>query len=460
MHIWTETMLARLQAYRPVDKAIPGGSGLMGAVDLARYVSSPLSFARYGAQKYGDVFCTRQAGRTGIIMLGAEASEFVLMNREGAFSSRKAWMAAPMGSYFPNGLLLQDPPDHIQHRRVMQIAFSSDAMTKHLAMMSPAIERSIDQLLDPGQQSKKIKFFPAFKKLTLEFAVKVFLGEELGPEVDSLNKAFLDVVEASGPLNLAPFLLVPGTLGYKGYKARKKLEAYFYGKIEQKKRGNGEDFFSIMCRAETADGHRFTAREIVDHMIFLLMAAHDTSTITSTTLAYHLAKKPAWQERCRTEIAAVENQHPDMNDLAKLTQNEWAIKEALRLQPPLTVYPRVATKDVQYKDVRIKKGNMVILIPSHTHRLPQYWSQPDLFDPERFSTERAEDKSHRFAYLPFGGGAHKCIGMHFGMLEVKSIFLHLLRRYRWELPANYRIRYNNISLGKPWDGLPVTLRRL
>jgi cytochrome P450 len=81
------------------------------------------------------------------------------------------------------------------------------------------------------------------------------------------------------------------------------------------------------------------------------------------------------------------------------------------------------------------------------------------FDPERFNTERREDKSHRYAWMPFGGGAHKCIGLHFGTLEVKALLHEMLRAYRWSVPSDYTARWDYVSLPVPVDGLPVRLEK-
>ena len=87
------------------------------------------------------------------------------------------------------------------------------------------------------------------------------------------------------------------------------------------------------------------------------------------------------------------------------------------------------------------------------------WSDPHQFDPERFADSRREHKNHRFGYVPFGGGAHKCIGMHFGTLEVKAILHQMLRTYTWTVPEGYAARWDYTSLPVPADGLPITLTR-
>lgn len=88
------------------------------------------------------------------------------------------------------------------------------------------------------------------------------------------------------------------------------------------------------------------------------------------------------------------------------------------------------------------------------------WTEPRRFDPERFSPERREDKSHRCAWTPFGGGAHLCIGQLFGQLEIKAVMHQLLLNYRWSVPDDYTLPYQLVPIAKARDGAPVQLQRL
>ena len=95
------------------------------------------------------------------------------------------------------------------------------------------------------------------------------------------------------------------------------------------------------------------------------------------------------------------------------------------------------------------------------HRLPELWTDPDKFDPDRFAEPRNEHKRHRYAFAPFGGGAHKCIGMVFGQLEIKTVMHRLLRKYRLELiRPGYKPRYDYGGMPVPIDGMPIVLRPL
>ena len=215
--------------------------------------------------------------------------------------------------------------------------------------------------------------------------------------------------------------------------------------------------FSRLCHAETEEGERFADQEVIDHMIFLMMAAHDTTTSTLSSLTYELAKHPAWQERVREESLALGQLYLGFDDLEKLRSLTWVMKEIMRRYPPLPVIPRVATADVEFAGYAIPKGAMVVISPIHTHHMPEWWSDPFRFDPERFSPARAEDERHTHSWVPFGAGPHHCIGRRFAELQIQAIVHQLVQRYRWSVPDGYTMPLQQAPISKPRDGLPVTL---
>ena len=196
-------------------------------------------------------------------------------------------------------------------------------------------------------------------------------------------------------------------------------------------------------------------------MIFLMMAAHDTSTSTSTTMAYHLAANPEWQERCRDESDRLGDGPLDIESLEKLESLDLVMNEAIRLVTPVQWAMRRTVRDTELLGHYLPAGTNVIAYPGMNHRLPEIWTDPLKFDPDRFTEPRSEHKRHRYAFTPFGGGAHKCIGMTFGQLEIKTILHRLLRRYRLELPrAGYQPRWDYGGMPIPIDGMPIVLRPL
>jgi cytochrome P450 len=283
------------------------------------------------------------------------------------------------------------------------------------------------------------------------------MGAELGATADRVNRAFIGTVRAGTAFVRFP---VPGGRWARGLKGRRVLERFLTEYLPAKRAGDGDDLFTALCHARSDDGHAFSDVDVINHMIFLMMAAHDTSTITTTTMSYYLAKNPEWQERVREESRALGKPVLDYEDLEKLTSLDLAMKEALRLVAPVPALARRAVKDTEVLGHFVPKGALTAVGIGFTHHMPEYWPDPERFDPERFADHRREDKVHRHAWEPFGTGAHKCIGMWFGTMEIKAIMHQLLMRYRWSVPADYEMPIDTTALPVPADGLPVKLEQI
>jgi cytochrome P450 len=386
-------------------------------------------------------------------LFGPDANRHVLLDRDRIFSAREPWMMI-MGRIFPNGLLLRDGDEHKQHRKIMHEAFTRPALRQYLERMNPMVENG--QAAWRGQTAP-FHAFKAFKVLTLDIAASIFVGVELGPETTKMNHVFEDLVAASMS---RVRLRIPGLEFYRGLVGREFMVDYFSRRIAERRAGEGGDMFSRLCRAVSEDGARFTDADIVDHMIFLMMAAHDTTTSTLTSMTYELARHPEWQERVREESLALGTDALGFDDLDKLEALGWAMKETIRRYPPLPVIPRVATESFEWGGYEIPKGVMVVVSPIHTHHMEEWWPDPYRWDPERFTPARAEDERHTHSWVPFGGGAHLCIGLRFAEVQVKAIMHQMVRRWRWSVPADYRMPVQQAPISKPLDGLPIELRAL
>jgi len=407
-------------------------------------------------RRHGPIWETRFANLRIINLVGPDALELVLKNRDGAFSSARGWEYY-IGRVFPGAIMAMDGDEHRYQRRIMQVAFRKSALRAYVDQMAPAIEYGLDKWVPGDARSANPRMFPLFKQLTLDLAASVFMGVELGRSATELNRAFVDTVQASLALIRTP---IPGMKMWRGVRGRELLVERFRALLPGKRAVHTSDFFSEFCHAESEQGEKFTDQEIIDHMIFLMMAAHDTTTSTLTTMMYLLARHPAWQERLRDEARGIGKTRLEHEDLDRLESLNWVIREALRMYPPLTSMPRMCVRDTAYGDYVIPANTLVGIFPIHVHHMSSLWRDPYAFDPERFSPARQEDRSHAFAWAPFGGGAHMCIGQHFAMLQVKAIMHALLLRYRWSVPDGYVMPYQMTPIAKPRDGLPLTLARV
>jgi cytochrome P450 len=383
-----------------------------------------------------------------VYLFGPDANRTVLMDRDQIFSAKRPWDLI-MGRIFPNGLLLRDGADHKHHRKILHEAFKRPALRDYGERMNPVIAERTERWARAGEP---VLAFRAFKELTLDLAARVFVGVDLGPETSRLNAVFEDLVAASMSRIR---LRIPGLEFYRGLVGREFLIRTFRDLLPKKRSADGSDMLSRLCRAETEEGERFRDQEIVDHMIFLMMAAHDTTTSTLSSMTYELARHPEWQERLRDESRALGRDFVGFDDLDALPALDWVMKETLRRYPPLPVIPRIATAEFRFEGYRVPKDAMVVVAPIHSHYLPEWWTAPTRFDPERFSPGRAEHERHTHLWIPFGGGPHHCIGFRFAEIQVRAILHQLLLRARWSVPGGYRMPVQQAPISKPRDGLPL-----
>jgi cytochrome P450 len=390
----------------------------------------------------------RILGQRQIMLVGAAANRLVLADQAESFSSRWGWEFS-LGELFRNGLMLRDGDDHRYHRRILQLAFVRPALLSYLRQMEPLVLRALASW--PAGSERRV--YTELKGLLLDLAARVFLGVSLEHEIAAVNDAFQRVVKGSTAFVRTA---VPGLDYARGLQGRRELEVFFRTLVAARRRAPTEDVLGRLCTAVSEDGERLTDDEVVDHVIFFMMAAHDTTTSALTSLVYELGRHPSWQDRLRQEGAGLAAVAGD-DRLKDLRELGWAIKETLRLHPPLVVIPRRAMAPVQADGLTIPAGMNVTVSPAYTQRMEEYWSAPEAFDPERFSEARAEDRKVPFAYLPFGGGVHLCLGMFFADMQAKLIAHHLLRRFRWTLPEAYRAPYKQVPIQAPRDALPVRL---
>ena len=151
---------------------------------------------------------------------------------------------------------------------------------------------------------------------------------------------------------------------------------------------------------------------------------------------------------------------PTFEDVAEMKLTEYVFQETLRFYPSVMILNRRTTRDVHVNGYDIPANTMIMLSPPFTHRMEEWWSNPLEFDPMRFSPERAEHKRHGFSYVPFGGGAHKCIGMHFALMNAKLYLFRLLKNYKVTLRPGYDPAFMHVHLPRPVDGLPITLTKI
>ena len=430
---------------------IPGDDGWPIFGHTLALLADPKGFVEKRAQRYGLVYRARAFGYPSVALLGPDGNELMLVDSQKLFSSALGW-GTLLDLLFPRGLILLDFDEHRIHRRALSVAFKSGALRSYLAALNIAIAAGVTR----WPRGRRLEFYPLVKQLTLDLAATSFLGAELGPELEGVKRAFVDMVAASIAVVRRP---LPGTKMGRGVRGRAHIVDYLNRQIPLRRQQGGEDLFSQLCRATWDDGSPLSNADIVDHMSFLMMAAHDTLTSSLTSFVYWLAVEPEWQARVREEVRGLGCSGVEplpFERLEALELTEMAFKEAMRLIPPVPSIPRRAVRDFEFKGFRIPAGAGVNINPLFTHYMPELWPEPERYDPMRFTTAASRER-HKFAFVPFGGGAHMCLGLNFAYMQAKCFTWHFLSRFSVSIAAGYRPDWKMWPIPAPRDGLEVTL---
>ena len=403
---------------------IGGRRGLPLVGTMPMVLADPMRFFARMAAQHGPLYRFHALGKWHLHAIGPEAHELILFDAANVFSAHEGWgpLVEPL---LPGALLIRDGSEHRARRRMLGEAFKHGELEGYQRIFARDIESRCKGWLD-----REIDVFREAKRLSFDIAASTFLGMPLECEADQALGWFGQIAGGLLSMSYNPWFSLARRRGLGG-KAR--LERLLERIIEERRNAAGPDFLSRMSLQRDDDGRLVPVQLIADTFIFLLVAAHDTMSSALTSCVYYLARHPEWAERLRHELGAAGVGSAAEATSAPLPLMEMFYKEAMRLNPPAPIVWRRATRDVTLYGRAIPAGTMTGINLTLSHRMPDLWPDPERFDPLRFTPD-AERARNRFAYVPFGAGIHKCLGMHFSQLQAKTLMSHLL------LSAEVRVR--------------------
>ncbi len=232
--------------------------------------------------------------------------------------------------------------------------------------------------------------------------------------------------------------------------------------IIERRRASGvedaRDLLGQLLKARDPETDRPMDDELlIDNLLTLLMAGHETTAKALTWTLYLLARAPEWQDRVRQEVHdVVGDREISADQISELTLTERVLKEAMRLYPPAPVMARHPLRDFDLDDHTIAAGSQVVIPMFCVHRHRALWSDPDRFDPERFLPENVQDMP-RAQFMPFGVGARTCIGMSFAMMEATVLLALFIRAARFEWDGRHLPEPISRVTLRPKGGMPLNV---
>ncbi|MFK8018369.1 MAG: cytochrome P450 [Pseudomonadales bacterium] len=434
---------------------IPGDYGRPLIGYTFDFVQRPFELMAEQRAQYGDVFRFSSTFQKSVVCLGPEYIKQLTLDSDKVFSSRMGY-EAPLKHFFEGGLLMRDFAAHKFHRRIMQAAFKTEAMRNYVDAMHPLIDKALDQ----WEQQDDFLFYPNVKELLLDIGAKVFLGLDLvDKETTQLNEAFLAMGEGTMAIIRKDWPL-PGLAYRKGMNGRRFLDQFFLELVPDRRGKTGSDMATFFSNETTESGELFPDEIVSKHLIFLLLAAHDTTTAALSMACHYLAHDQKWQSRLREEAQGLCGSHISYDELAQVSDIGNTFKEIERLHPSVPSFMRRTVAETEIGGYRIPAHTPIQTSVIYAQRMEEWWSNPHEFDPDRFA--RNEHKQHPFQWAPFGGGAHKCIGIHFADMLFKAVMSRMLKRYRFSFPEghSYPSQIQHFPFPKPADHLPLVLSKI
>ncbi|MFY4721522.1 cytochrome P450 [Streptomyces sp. LaBMicrA B280] len=406
----------------------PGGLPLVGhAVQLAR---RPLEFLG-SLPAAGDLVELRLGTKPAYLPCHPELVQQVLRNARvydtgGPVKDK----ARPI---LGNGLITSDWADHRRQRRMVQPAFHTARIAAYAAVMQE----------ECGAQAKTwraglpLDVADAMQALTARVTARALFSTEMAPHSVAEIQRSLPVMvhgafrRAMDPTGLVARLPLAANREFDAALAR--LHSLIDGIVGDYRR-SGEDrgdlLSALLAARDEEDGGAMTDQEVHDQVMTLLLAGVET-TASALTWAWHLlAAHPEAEARLHAEVDEVlGGRVPEYADVPRLVHTQRIFTETLRLYPPAWMYTRMTTEPTELAGHRLPAGTDVLISPYVIHRIPEFFARPDVFDPDRWLPERAQEVT-RGSYLPFGAGSRKCIGDVFGMTEATLALAALAARWR------------------------------
>lgn len=428
------------QSFPPI---LPGAWPLVG--HILDFGKNPHEFMMRLRAKLGDVAEFKMFHQDMVLLTGDKASEAFYRAADETLDQGAAYKI--MTPIFGHGVVFDAP---IQKKNQQLQMLMPALRDKPMRTYSDLIVEEVENLIKGWGESGEIDLLEFTKELTIYTSSHCLLGPEFRHE---LNKEFAEIYHDLEQ-GIKPIAYVFPNLPLPVFRRRDKARARLQGLVTDimarraEQRSDSPNVFQTLIDAAYEDGTKLTPHEITGMLIATIFAGHHTSSGTTAWVLIELLRHPKWMKGVVEELDTLFGLDGGVTfeSLRQIPKLESVLKEVLRLHPPLIILMRKVLQDFTVEDITIKAGKFVCAAPAITHRIATLFPDPEQFDPDRYSPERAEDKN-LYAWQAFGGGRHKCSGNAFALFQIKAIFCILLRRYEFELvspPESYHDDYTKM----------------
>ena len=401
---------------------------------LEEFRTDPIGLMKRLRSECGDVGAFHLADKQVILLSGAEANEFFFRSSDQDLDQAEAYPF--MTPVFGKGVVFDATPQQRQ-----DMLRNSTLRAEHLVRHAATIEREVRRMIAGWGDTGEIDLLEFFAELTIYTSSACLIGTKFRDELDQrFARLYHDLERGTDPLcYVDPYLPIESVR--RRDEARRGLvelvQAIMDNRIANPPQSKDDrDMLDLLIHVKNEDGSvRFSADEITGIFISMMFAGHHTSSGTASWTLIELLRHPRIYREVKTELDSLysDGREVSFQALRQIPQLDNALKEALRLHPPLIIVMRVAQSEFEVAGLPIRPGDYVAASPAVSNRIAEDFPRPDEFDPDRYESPRQEDVANRWTWIPFGAGRHRCVGAPFATMQIKAIFSVLLREYEFEM---------------------------
>lgn len=426
---------------------LPRGPSTPKIWQTYRYLSHPKEYVRKLVKEYGPATRFRMLQSNGMTVASPELAREVFATDPASFDT----VPIIQQLFGARAVISTSGDDHKRQRKLLNPRFHGARMKAFFTTM----QRIVEEHTKTWKEGQELVMGQVSTAITLDIILETVFGEHARKNRDRAHAAAENILSALSPSLLAfPELGRKFIPAWKRYdKARVAFDALCKEVIAERRASEnlGDDILGMLLEARYEDGEPIEENELCDHLLTLLGAGHETTAVALSWSIHHLAKNPEIAEKVRKEVLSSDR---SAEALVKLPYVNAVGTEALRLEPIVTDVARICRTDVKIGEWTVPAGEMVAVMIGFILGDAAIYDDPDTFRPERF----LEKKPAANEFLPFGGGARRCLGAAFAESELSIALGTLASRFTFELtdPRPEEAVRRNLTMG-PKRGVPVRI---
>ncbi|MEQ1636838.1 MAG: cytochrome P450 [Methylococcales bacterium] len=413
-------------------------------IPVLQSIRNPLNALTNIHRSYGDLVLGSFFNKKLLFVCKPEDIEEVYAQEAKGLLSRDFLYDAKK-SLFGDGLINSKGDIWANQRRIMQPIFTKEAIPEWEKVINEEAESAKNRL--KNTLDAEVNISNILKILVQKTFIRILMGISVDniSNPEALIKSISNISKGLLPLMVAEIISNGKLMWFMPIKKRKyqeavnQLTAFVNQEIARKYEQPGHDLISLLIQAkDKKSGYTMSEELLKDETVNLFFAGQDTTINTLAWFFYFIGKNDVVHKKITEEIRNYKDEPITLENLAKLTYTKACLHETLRLYPSSPALSSQATEDIMVGGQSIAKGTTIILSTYVTHRHEKLWERPNEFYPDHFLNQ-SETERHKYAFFPYGGGLHNCIGRHFVEMEMMIIIVSLLRAFTFKTEADVKV---------------------